>query len=197
MRFSSIILVVILGAGFIFGFISGSLITAPTTIVTISDVGNGTETLRSYIILEKTVTVIKPTNIISLNEKAIINMVNLTITKTFYKTDRSINASCIVFKTDKDVYKISEPVILVLENNCDFVLLLPNSAPWKIFDSGLKEVFTPITLQVISEVRPGNIRIWLWDQKNYNGMEVSPGIYYIVLETIDIGAVKTRMQIIH
>jgi len=181
-RFQSVISVILIVIGFVSDFISGSFIFAPTATVTISDIDGETEPLKVYITLEKAVTMIETITVISLNGKMVINTITLTITKTFYKADRNVNVSCIVFKTNKDVYGISEEVVIVLENNCDYTLVLPNSAPWKLFDSNLKEVFKPIALQVISEIRPGSNRVWLWDQKDYNGARVLPRIYYIFLE---------------
>ncbi|MEM2262507.1 MAG: hypothetical protein QXK24_08665 [Ignisphaera sp.] len=166
---------------------------APTGTSTVL-VATEIETLRTYITVEKTIT--KPTTIIPLSEKTIPDTLTFVTTETFYEINRGIDASCITFKTNKDVYKISEKVILVLENNCDFTLLLPNSAPWKVFDSNLNEVFAPIALQVITEVKPGSSRTWLWNQKSYNGAEVLPGIYYIVLETVNMGTVGIQVEIV-
>ena len=161
MRFQSVISVILIVIGFVSDFISGSFIFAPTATVTISDIDGETEPLKVYITLEKAVTMIETITVISLNGKMVINTITLTITKTFYKADRNVNVSCIVFKTNKDVYGISEEVVIVLENNCDYTLVLPNSAPWKLFDSNLKEVFKPIALQVISEMA----RKKIWHEK--------------------------------
>ncbi|MEM4602069.1 MAG: hypothetical protein QW808_04130 [Desulfurococcaceae archaeon] len=169
---------------------------ASTTTVTISSVTTETETLKTYITVEKTITVIKPTTIVSLSEKTFTDTITLTITKTFYKTDRSINTSCIIFKTDKDVYEISEAVTLILKNNCEYSLILPNSAPWLITDADNKIVYSPIALQVITHVGPGGEIEWVWGQKDSRGEQASAGTYYAKLLTISAGILITEFKII-
>lgn len=193
---SSIILVVLLVVGFITGFTLGSFTIAPTSTVTISSVIAETETLKTYVTVEKTITVIKPTTVVSLSEKTVTDTITLTITKTFYKTGRGINISCIFFKIDKDVYKKSEIITLTLENNCDYSLILPNSAPWLITDADNKIVYSPIALQVITDVRPGDRLKWTWDQRDTEGKQVPPGKYYAKVFTLNAGMFLAEFRII-
>ncbi|MEM3104776.1 MAG: hypothetical protein QXD69_04660, partial [Candidatus Bathyarchaeia archaeon] len=130
------------------------------------------------------------------SEKTIINTITMTVTKTFYKTDRSINASCIVFRTSKDVYKMSEEVIIVLKNNCNYALVLPNSAPWVVTDADGRVVYSPIALQVIREVSPGGELKWVWEQRDNGGGQVPLGTYYARIFTLNGGVFVVEFKII-
>ncbi|MEM2189024.1 MAG: hypothetical protein QXI11_07905 [Thermoproteota archaeon] len=196
MKFSYIILVVLLVVGFISGFTLGSFTMASTTTVTITSVATETETLKTYITVEKAITMIKATTIVSLSEKTVTDTITLAITKTFYKTDRSINTSCAIFKTDKDVYKKSEIITLTLKNNCNYSLMLSNSAPWLITDADNKIVYSPIALQVITNVRPGDELKWTWDQRDAEGGRVPPGKYYAKIFTLNAGVFLAEFRII-
>lgn len=148
-----------------------------------------------YVLSMFTYNVYKPTTITFLSEKTVTDTVTITITKTFHKTDGNNDTGCIIFKTNKEIYKISERVFLVLMNNCDYVLVLPNSAPWMIIDEGGEIVFSPIALQVITEVKPGNERKWTWNQRDNDGNQVSAGTYYVKLTTINGGILTTEFEI--
>lgn len=56
-----------------------------------------------------------------------------------------------------------------------------NSAPWKIQTSDDKVVFSPVALQVIIPLAPGESKGWTWDQKDNNGNQVKEGRYIVVL----------------
>jgi len=191
-----IFIAVFLVVGFILGFTLGSLASLSTKTVTVFGGTIETETLTSYTFVEKVVTLTKPTTIVSLSEKTIINTITMTVTKTFYKTDRSINASCIVFRTSKDVYKMSEEVIIVLKNNCNYALVLPNSAPWVVTDADGRVVYSPIALQVIREVSPGGELKWVWEQRDNGGGQVPLGTYYARIFTLNGGVFVVEFKII-
>lgn len=98
----------------------------------------------------------------------------------------------IVFKSDRNVYGASEEVILILENNYEFQfpLMLSNSAPWKIFDLDIKEVFTLIALQAVNELRPGVVKYGCGIRKIIMGKMYYRS--YIVLETINMDMIKFK-----
>lgn len=102
---------------------------------------------------------------------------------------------CVIFKPLKEVFISSEPVVFRVINNCEQSIILPNSAPWKIYDSKMREIFTPVSLQVIIEIKPGEYREWAWDQRDNSGGRVAPDVYYILLETANLGVIKARFLI--
>ena len=119
-----------------------------------------------------------------------------TTTITVHTTSQSHSSSCIVFKALKDEYKISEPVTFRLINNCDEDLILPNSAPWTIKNSRGETVFSPISLQVITKIKPGGFKEWSWNQKDNHGENVEPGTYYIEIKTINWGVFEINIRVV-
>jgi plastocyanin len=119
--------------------------------------------------------------------------VYVTITHTVVENSRRLG--CIVFSTTNDAYRVSEPVELVLVNNCESPITLPNSAPWKIVGPDGRVVFTPVSLQVLVEVKPGERMRWVWDQRDAEGREVPAGRYNIVIEILDKGSFKTSFTV--
>ena len=105
-------------------------------------------------------------------------------------------SSCVVLRTPKDYFKVNEPVKFRLINNCDGDLLLPNSAPWIIKNSRGEIIFSPISLQVITRIKPGTFREWSWNQKDNHGRNVEPGIYYIEIKTLNRGTFKLSIRIV-
>ncbi|MEN2973958.1 MAG: hypothetical protein ABDH32_00065 [Candidatus Caldarchaeales archaeon] len=174
MKFPSMILVVFFIIGLVLGFVSGSLINVYTT----------------------TTTLFNPTTIISLEEKTTTSTVTVTITEITNKTNRDRDSSCVVFRTSKDLYKISEEVVLILENDCSYTLTLPNPAPWSIIDVEGGIIYSPLAIQVIIDVKPGGVLVWVWDQKNDLGEYVSAGVYYAKLRTLDAGIHVVGFEII-
>ena len=131
--------------------------------------------------------------------KTITRHVTKTITTTVtitYTAPSSQPSSCAVFKALKDYYKINEPVTFRLINNCNEDLILPSSAPWIIKDSRGETIFSPISLQVITRIKPGSFKEWSWNQKDNQGRNVGPGTYYIEIKTINQGVFKLSIKII-
>jgi hypothetical protein len=60
-------------------------------------------------------------------------------------------------------------------------ITLSNSAPWKIQAGDSKVVFSPVALQVIVPLAPGEGKEWSWEQKDNNGNQVKEGRYIVVL----------------
>jgi len=83
--------------------------------------------------------------------------------------------------TDKKIYRTGEPVKIIFENIGEETIHLPNSAPWVILNSQMKPVFTPIALQVVTPVDPGDKLEWVWNQKDNRGLQVPPGRYMVAL----------------
>ena len=128
--------------------------------------------------------------------KTVTRYITKTVTKaTTYTAHTSQPSSCAIFRALKDYFKLSEPVRFRLINNCDEDLILPNSAPWIIKNSRGVIIFPPISLQVITRIKPGSFREWSWNQKNDRGKNVEPGIYYIEIKTLNRGTFKLSIRI--
>lgn len=193
MKVSPIILVAFFILGLVSGFAIGSIINIHTT--TIVSVVEETKTLEKYSTIEKTVTVVKSATT-SIIRETFTDTVTLTITRNFNKNSRDGDISCIIFKTSKDVYKISEEVVLVLENRCDYILVLPNPAPWMILDAHGEIVYSPIAIQVITEVKTGDVLEWSWNQKDAEGRKTAAGKYYAKLTILNAGVLNIEFTII-
>ncbi len=96
----------------------------------------------------------------------------------------SISPSNLQFSTDKPVYAEGEPVTFWLYNAGEESVTLRNSAPWMIVSAkhGMSIVYTPVALQVVREVAPGETVSWTWNQKNNGGEQVEPSLYAVILE---------------
>ena len=121
-----------------------------------------------------------------------IETVYVTITTVVEDSKRF---GCINFSTTKDIYRVSEPVELVLINNCEYPITLPNSAPWKVFGPDGRVVFTSVSLQVLVEVKRGERMRWVWDQRDAEGRQVPTGRYTIVIEVLDKGSFRTSFTV--
>jgi len=117
----------------------------------------------------------------------------VTVTQTAVEDSRRLG--CIVFSTTKDMYRASEPVELVLVNNCEVHIILPNSAPWKIVGPDGRTVFMPVSPQVLVKVNPGERVRWVWDQRDVEGKQVPAGRYNVVIEILDKGIFRTSFTI--
>jgi len=110
-----------------------------------------------------------------------------TPTTSIETTEKPPQTGCASLALDKRIYKQGEQVKITLENKCSYPIRLKNSAPWKIVTKSGKEVFTPVALQVITEVKPRKSKTWVWNQRDNLGKQVKPGTYQIILETMNAG----------
>ncbi|HEY9206245.1 MAG TPA: hypothetical protein VIO58_10030 [Candidatus Methanoperedens sp.] len=82
------------------------------------------------------------------------------------------------FSTDKSAYNQGELVTFTITNDGTETIDLPNSAPWRVENAKTVErVFTPIALDVITPLDPGQSMSWTWDQSNDEGKQVPAGTY--------------------
>jgi len=129
------------------------------------------------------------------------NTVTSLVTKTTFitvspnSTAHPQTSSCVIFEALKAVFKRSEPVAFRLINDCDEDVVLPNSAPWIVKNCNGETIFSPISLQVITKIEPGGSKEWLWNQRDTDGKNVEPGIYYIVLDTMNKGSLVIEIEI--
>jgi integral membrane sensor domain MASE1 len=146
-----------------------------------------TLTETRHVFLTETVTV---TSIVT---RELSTVLTRTVTTTVVRTGRL--EECVVFGAVKDVFERSEPVVFRLVNNCGFNVVLPNSAPWLVVDAGGNVVFSPVALQVITTVKPGEVREWTWDQRSSEGEVVPAGTYAVRLMTINVGYLSDTFEI--
>lgn len=86
--------------------------------------------------------------------------------------------------TDKEVYYLGEQVRIVFENKSKKTVYLPNPAPWTILDKEGKPVYAPTAIQVITPVKPGERKEWVWNQTAFENVTVTVGSYQVVLRTV-------------
>lgn len=177
--------IILLILGFAIGSLLGISFSGSTTTVTSMSILEKTMSSTVYVTVERTTTVTSTIEIPTITTVT-------TITKTVYTGSES---SCIIFRSVKDVYSMSEEVSFELENKCSFSLLLPNPSPWLIIDSSGKIVYSPIAVQIIREVKSGEKIVWRWDQKDNNGSQVPPGQYYVKLITVNAGIYMASFRI--
>jgi hypothetical protein len=99
----------------------------------------------------------------------------------------TVNIPGLIFKTDKQVYLKAEQVCFTLENQSQAEYILPSSAPYAIFNKEKPEVaiYSPVSAQVITPLKPKEVKKWCWDQKDIEGKEVSSGDYFVRLTIFD------------
>jgi predicted secreted protein len=86
--------------------------------------------------------------------------------------------------TSRKVYFPDEPeIVFWIKNNTDAEISLPSSAPWEIIRADGTPVYSPMALQVITVLAPGESREWTWDRRDSEGKPVPPGKYLVVVRT--------------
>jgi hypothetical protein len=182
---SSLIIILVALSGFIVFrdyFIQGGRETVEKTVYV-------TMTKTAYSFLTETTTIKT-----ALTERTTVTITSTATTVTTpWRTSEEV--SCILFRSNKDVYERSEPVVVRLVNNCSFDVVLPNSAPWLIIDSSGRMVFSPIALQVITVLKSGEAKEWVWGQTDNEGKQVPAGTYIVKLMTVNCGILSTTIRI--
>jgi len=74
-------------------------------------------------------------------------------------------------------------------------MILKSSVPWKIVKESKGEVYTPIALQAITEIKPNESKTWIWDQRDNSRKQVEPGAYQVILETMNLGTLSQSFTI--
>ncbi|MEZ0323190.1 MAG: hypothetical protein ABWJ98_02630 [Hydrogenothermaceae bacterium] len=87
----------------------------------------------------------------------------------------------------KSEYHKGEEVCFILENISSKQIYLPSAGSWAVF---LKEkpeiaVYSPLSAQVITTVKPSEKKKWCWNQKDIEGKDVPSGEYYIRITLFD------------
>ncbi|MEM3081732.1 MAG: hypothetical protein QXH35_08605 [Nitrososphaerota archaeon] len=194
MRLNSAVLVGFLVVAVVSSLVLGMILSP--YIMTAPRVLRVVETKEVRVTVERTVTISHTSTITSTREETVTQITTITVTERFPKFNETVDSRCAVLKTDKDVYRVSERVTIILENRCEYTLILPNSAPWLIKDATGEIVFSPFAAQVITELGPGGRDRWSWDQKDNLGVQASPGKFYVELRSINAGTLVAEFIIV-
>lgn len=100
----------------------------------------------------------------------------------------------VTFTTTKKVFNQAEKVVLVLKNDTDYTVTLSRGAPLEITRPNGIKVFEPVSTMVILRLAPGEETTWEWNQKDFDGKQVKPGVYIATIET-SAGSFATRFCI--
>ncbi len=96
--------------------------------------------------------------------------------------------------TNKPQYSIGEIVTVGFQNTGPTTITLYSSAPWVILDALGSVVYSPIALQYLVPVLPGQIQVWYWNQIGSSGLQVSSGTYTFLIGT-SIGSFTATFSI--
>ena len=83
------------------------------------------------------------------------------------------------FKANKDVVSSKESVCFTIINKSEETVQLPSPHPWYIVDKEGKIIYSPMSIQVIVDLKPNTIKQWCWDQKDGSEVYVKPGQYEV------------------
>ncbi len=105
---------------------------------------------------------------------SIIIILNLVLYGSIMRIDN------LILEVDRNVYVIGEEVKIIFRNISNETIFLSNSAPWRIVDEYGNLVFSPIALQVLTPIKPGSFKVWIWNQKDNFGNQIKPGSYRVI-----------------
>ena len=122
----------------------------------------------------------------AMSEKQNKEVIKVIETKPQVKQEEE-KIESVKFYSEKPSYKKGENVCFVLENNSNNEILLPSTAPYAIFEKEKPEVaiFSPVSAQVITVIKPKEKKQWCWNQKDIEGKEVPSGDYFVRLTIFD------------
>ncbi|MEK9156026.1 MAG: hypothetical protein AAB360_01830 [Patescibacteria group bacterium] len=86
----------------------------------------------------------------------------------------------IIVQTNKEVYAPGESVVFTIINKSKQTVFLRNSAPWQVVNFRAAAVFTPIAVQAIVPLYPGQEKSWVWQQNGNQAKPILPENYQIV-----------------
>ncbi len=90
------------------------------------------------------------------------------------------------FIAKKEKFKAGEKVCFELINESHNIYYLPSSAPWAVFDAETEKIiYSPIALQRIEKLKPGEKKEWCWEQIDINQDKVPVGKYKIRITLFD------------
>lgn len=91
------------------------------------------------------------------------------------------------FYTYYNEYKKGQKVCFIFENLSGGDIILSSSAPWAIFSEDKPEspIFSPMSLQVITNVKNTEKKEWCWNGQDMEGKEVSSGNYFVRITFFD------------
>ncbi len=90
------------------------------------------------------------------------------------------------FIAKKEKFKVGEDVCFEIINNNSSTYYLPSSAPWAVFSTDTNSIiYSPIAMQKIEKLKPGQRKEWCWKQIDINQDKVPTGKYKIRITLFD------------
>ncbi len=107
--------------------------------------------------------------------------------KNEQKSEPEAKLENVYFKTTSEVFLKNQPVCFYIENLSDKELVMPSAASYAIFqkDKPQTAIYTPVSMQVITFIKPKEKKQWCWNQKDFEGREVPSGDYIVRLTIFD------------
>jgi hypothetical protein len=97
----------------------------------------------------------------------------------------SSSSNVLVITTNKAIYKIGEPMIIIVKNIGGEMLTFPNSAlGLEIQNTNSGQTYNVAAAQVITELEPGASKTITWNQEDGNGNNVPTGDYTATVRQI-------------
>ncbi len=84
-----------------------------------------------------------------------------------------------------DPVPMDQSVLLKIENRLRCTIYLPSSAPWSIYNSNGKLVYSPLSMPVIVPIKPLAHKAWTWDQSGRMSVRVPHGTYEARITYLD------------
>src|ERR671930_37382 len=98
---------------------------------------------------------------------------------------QSSSSNVLVITTNKAIYKIGEPVIIIVKNIGGEMLTFPNSAlGLEIQNTNSGQTYNVTAAQVITELEPGASKTITWNQEDGNSNNVPTGDYTATVRQI-------------
>jgi hypothetical protein len=88
------------------------------------------------------------------------------------------NNPVLQISSNKQAYKPGETIVITVKNDGKYTLDFPDSLlGLTIRDTKTQEKAGLLGLQVLSQLKPNESKIFQWDQKDIDGKQVQPGTY--------------------
>lgn len=127
--------------------------------------------------------------------EALKTVENTHITTTPTVTNTTGNTVTIV-QSEKTRYKTSEPVVIVIKNNGNDSVVLPDSSLLLMVKNQITDkIYDVVITQAKAELKSGESMSVAWDQRDNTGSAVGPGTYTVDVGTSGSGQTNTNNTI--
>ena len=106
------------------------------------------------------------------------------IRTTVWQTAMEPLTSYLHVSTDKQTYKLGESVTINVRNNGNRSLTFSDAALGLKIKNASGEIYGFLAAQVITELNPGDLKTFEWNQENNDGKQVRPGDYIVTVSDI-------------